>query len=59
MAAYTSWLDSVDTSLDLNLNPLRFSGDAPVGGSSSLFSHKEKNYLDLERKVSVKEEVGV
>ncbi|KAG6581625.1 putative WRKY transcription factor 40 [Cucurbita argyrosperma subsp. argyrosperma] len=48
MAAYSSWLDSVDTSLDLNLQPLRFSGDAP----------KERNYMEVERKVSVKEETG-
>ncbi|XP_022983625.1 probable WRKY transcription factor 40 [Cucurbita maxima] len=48
MAADSSWLDSVDTSLDLNLQPLRFSGDAP----------KERNYMEVERKVSVKEETG-
>ncbi|XP_023526140.1 probable WRKY transcription factor 40 isoform X1 [Cucurbita pepo subsp. pepo] len=48
MAAYSSWLDSVDTSLDLNLQPLRFSGEAP----------KERNYMEVERKVSVKEETG-
>ncbi|CAK9322449.1 unnamed protein product [Citrullus colocynthis] len=49
MAAFSSWLlDSVDTSLDLNTQPLRFSGEAP----------KERNYMDLESKVSVKEETG-
>ncbi|KAG7036542.1 putative WRKY transcription factor 40, partial [Cucurbita argyrosperma subsp. argyrosperma] len=48
-SSYSSWLDSVDTSLDLNLHPLRFSGEAQVT--------KERNYLDHE-KVSVKEETG-
>lgn len=30
MSAYSSWLDSVDTSLDLNIHPLKFSGQPPV-----------------------------
>lgn len=31
MAAFSSWLlDSVDTKLDLNSMPLRFSGEPPV-----------------------------
>ncbi|NP_001292634.1 probable WRKY transcription factor 40 [Cucumis sativus] len=49
MAAFSSWLlDSVDTKLDHNSVPLRFSGEPP----------KERNYMDVERKATVKEETG-
>lgn len=47
----------VDTSLDLNINPRRSNDVAPVRERLGLSKEVQSNFMELGRKVSVKQEV--